>query len=242
MTSHGPSSGAADEASGALAAFRLGNNVPLRHERFTHGRCALSVLMPLTADELIDEAAFARDERLPYWADLWPASKALSRWLVDHTPQPLDRIIELGCGMGLPSLVLKSLGMDVLATDWEPNALASVRVNVEHNDLAKIITATLDWRNTTPGLDPFDLAIGADLMYEQRNAIALADLLPRLLTPSGRFILADPGRRWLSHFELLMKQRDWCQQELAQIEERQVLSTGLAVSDVRIIAFERSSA
>jgi predicted nicotinamide N-methyase len=216
--------------------------LPCRAEPFSHGRCTLSVLMPLAADELIDEAAFARDERLPYWADLWPASKALSRWLIDHPPARDGRIIELGCGMGLPSLVLKSLGMNVLATDWEPNALASVCVNVEHNSLAQIPVATLDWRNASPGLEPFELAMGADLMYEQRNAISLADLLPRLLKPSGRFILADPGRRWLSHFELLMNHRGSNSQELAQIEERQMLSTGLAVSDVRIIEFQPPAA
>lgn len=221
-----------------------------RCERFSHAGISLELTVPASADDLIDEHAFARDERLPYWAHLWPASKALSRWLVDHSPalpgagaeaEAEDRIIELGCGMGLPSLVLSSLGMNVLATDWEPDALASLRVNVQLIGLTNLPTMLLDWRDADLGLQPFDLAIGADLMYEQRNAIALAELLPRILKPQGEFILADPGRRWLPHFELLMKQRGWHQSELAQIEETQTLSTGPSTSCVRIIKFEQTS-
>lgn len=215
-------------------------STPLRIEPFSHGGVSLHMHMPASADELIDENAFARDERLPYWADIWPSSKALSRWLIDHPPAPDVHIIELGCGMGLPSLVIKSLGFDVLATDWEPDALANIRDNVLRNRLGHIPSKVLDWRDAEPDLGPFDLAIGADLMYEQRNAIALAELLPRILKPHGRFLLADPGRRWLPQFQLTMKQRGWHATELAQIEETQRLSTGNATSAVRIIEFKRS--
>jgi predicted nicotinamide N-methyase len=213
---------------------------PIRVERFGHGAVSLDMHMPACADELIDEEAFARDERLPYWAHLWPSSKALGRWLIDHPPAT-GRIIELGCGMGLTSLVLRSLGHTVLATDWEPDALASLRVNVQHNGLSDLPTMVLDWRDENPAIEPFDLAIGADLMYEQRNAISMADLLPRVLKPQSQFILADPGRRWLPHFELLMKQRGWHQQDLGEIEETQSHSTGPFTSRVRIMAFEQSS-
>jgi len=189
--------------------------------------------MPRTADELIDEEAFARDERLPFWADLWPASKALSRWLIDQ-PRLAGRVIELGCGMGLPSLVLHALGANITATDYEPDALACVQDNVKLNLLKEMPMRTLDWRDAMEDAEPFDLALGADLMYEQRNAIALADLLPRIIAPGGRFIVADPGRRWLPQFQLLMRERQWTITELTTIVEP---GTGAHAkpSDVRII-------
>jgi predicted nicotinamide N-methyase len=214
--------------------------VPGREEVFRHAECTIHVRFPRAADELIDEDAFARDERLPYWADLWPSSKALSRWVVEQHP-PVGRAIELGCGLGLPSLVLASVGINVLATDWEPEALTWVQSNAHRNRIDSLNTALLDWRDAGASLQPFDIALGADLMYEQRNAIAVADLLPRLLKPGGAFILADPGRRWLPHFELLMTQRGWRSRELAQLNETQVLSTGIATSIVRIISFDAPS-
>ena len=210
----------------------------VRTEQFTHTGVALSITMPASADELIDEDAFGRDERLPYWADLWPSSLALSKWLIDHPPAADARIIELGCGMALPSLVLMSLGLNVLATDWEPDALDSAAENARYNRLGVLPTRVLDWRDAAIFDEPFDLAVGADLMYEQRNAIALADLLPQILKPNGTFILADPGRRWLPQFQLMMKQRGRPSRELAQIEETQMLSTGEGKSKVRIMQFQ----
>ncbi|HEX7465655.1 MAG TPA: hypothetical protein VF309_03365, partial [Usitatibacter sp.] len=38
----------------------------------------ISLETPRSADELINEIDFERDERLPYWADVWPSSTALA--------------------------------------------------------------------------------------------------------------------------------------------------------------------
>jgi predicted nicotinamide N-methyase len=194
------------------------SNTPLREEVFEHGPVVLRMQMPPSADELIDEDAFARDERLPYWADLWPSSKALSRWLIDQ-PRIAGPVIELGCGMGLPSLVLRLMGVEVLATDYETEALDCVRANTAFNRISDLATRVIDWREANIVERPFDLAVGADLLYEQRNAIALANFLPRVVVPGGRFIVADPGRRWLPQFKLLMRERGWATDELAAIIE-----------------------
>src|SRR5215203_7269219 len=67
------------------------------------GSTTLSLLRPRDAEALLDEDAFAEDEFLPYWAELWPAGLALGRAL----PAQLDgvRVVEVGCGLGVPSLV-----------------------------------------------------------------------------------------------------------------------------------------
>jgi len=196
------------------------SELPLREVHFAHGRITIHLAIPRSADELIDEEAFARDERLPFWADLWPSSLAICRWLIDQPPIN-SRVIELGCGMGLPSLVMSALGMNIVASDYEQDALDCVTMNVQHNHLKPLPTRVLDWRDEAVGKgdDRFDLAIGTDLLYEQRNAIALADLLPRIIAPGGRCVIADPGRRWLPQFQLLMRERKWSITELATIIE-----------------------
>ena len=74
------------------------------------GEVELSLLRPVSPDALLDEEAFARDEFLPYWAELWPAATALAAALPDVAGL---RVVELGCGLGLPSLVAAARGADV---------------------------------------------------------------------------------------------------------------------------------
>jgi predicted nicotinamide N-methyase len=220
----------------------------LRDLRFAHGDLALRLSLPRSADELIDEARFWADERLPYWADLWPSARALARYLYDHPPCPQRerRIIELGCGaVALGSLTLASKGFDVLATDYEEDALASVRSNRHANGLGDesggLRTKIVDWRDPPADLGVFDFAFAADVMYEQRNALALAHAVPKILASpesggSGRFVLADPGRRYLPEFQGRMKQRGWIERELAVIDEPNE-KAHKPVSRVRILEY-----
>ena len=190
-----------------------------REEQFVNDDCELQILLPEKAEDLLDEEAFARDERMPYWADLWPSAKALSRWLLDQ-----DRIegsaIELGCGVALPSIALRSRGIDVLATDYNDDALLFAQCNAVRNQAGALRTALFDWRNPHE-FGRFDLVIAADVLYEQRNAIALADLLPNLVSHHGRFVLADPRRRWAEEFRERMGAMNWIERGLCVIEEPQ---------------------
>src|SRR5436305_1357686 len=92
---------------------------------------------------MIDEDAFARDEFLPYWAELWPAALALANAL----PADLDgvRVVELGCGLGLPSLVAAARGARVTAIDWAADAIALLHTNAAANGLA-VDARVSDWR------------------------------------------------------------------------------------------------
>jgi predicted nicotinamide N-methyase len=159
------------------------------------GGTALTILRPRSAEQLIDEEAFARDERLPYWADLWPSAIVLAE-RVAALPLAGARVVELGCGVGLPAIVGALGGADALATDWYPEALAFTRANAAAAG-ARVATMAVDWREPPAALlarGPADLAIGADLLYEERNGGALAALLPRLLRPGGAALIADPRR------------------------------------------------
>jgi predicted nicotinamide N-methyase len=154
----------------------------------------LVVLRPRDSEALIDEHAFEHEEFLPYWAELWPSGVALARRVAVRALHGA-RTLELGCGLGLPSLAAALAGGRVVATDWSPQAIELLRGNADRNGIALEVERA-DWAAADGLLEraPWDLVLGADLLYERRNAELLAALLPRLLGPSSELWLADPGR------------------------------------------------
>jgi predicted nicotinamide N-methyase len=155
---------------------------------------ALQVLRPRDAEALLDERAFEHEEYLPYWAELWPSGVALARRVAARALKGA-RVLELGCGLGLPSLAAALAGGRVLATDWSPQAIELLHENAERND-AELETAIVDWASPEVLLQraPWDLVLGADLLYERRNVAPLLELLPPLVGGRGELWLADPGR------------------------------------------------
>lgn len=154
----------------------------------------LALLRPRDPDSLLSQEAYERDEFLPYWAELWPSALALARMVAARALRGA-RVLELGCGLGLPSLAAALAGGRVLATDWSPDAVAMTARNAERNGLS-IDTLVCSWVTPEPLLErgPWDLVLASDVLYEARNREALAPLLPRLLAPHGAVWLADPGR------------------------------------------------
>ncbi|HEV3002574.1 MAG TPA: class I SAM-dependent methyltransferase [Solirubrobacteraceae bacterium] len=165
--------------------------VPLRDRE-------LAVLRPRDAESLLDEEAFEREERMPYWAELWPSGVALARALAGRALGG-RRVVELGCGgLALPSIAAALGGPRVLATDWSAEALALAERNAERNGAA-IETAACAWERPAELVrrGPWDLVLAADVLYEQRNVSLLLELLPRL---GGEVWLADPNRPALPEF------------------------------------------
>jgi len=107
-------------------------------------------------------------------------------------------VLELGCGLGLPALAAALRGADVLATDWAEDAIELLQRNAERNGLF-VRVARVRWSEPEPLLRaaPWDLVLGADLLYEARNAEQLAELLPGL---GGDLLLAEPGRPYAKEF------------------------------------------
>jgi predicted nicotinamide N-methyase len=157
----------------------------------------LAVLRPRDADALIDEHAFEEDEFLPYWAQLWPSGVALAKAVASRALKGA-RVLEIGCGLGLPSLAAARAGGRVLATDWSPTAVELLQDNADRNGVA-LEAAVVSWTEPAALLAraPFDLVLAADVLYEQRSVPVLAGLLPRL---GGEVLLADPGRPPLEGF------------------------------------------
>jgi predicted nicotinamide N-methyase len=159
--------------------------IAFRTDTLRFGNLELTLQRPREPEALLDEREFARDEFMPYWAELWPAGLALARAL----PKQLDgaRVVEVGCGLGVASLVAASRGAAVTAVDWAAPALELLRANAARNRL-RVDARQADWRRFA---GDYDLALAADVLYEARNVGPLLDLLPRL---APEVLLAEPGR------------------------------------------------
>jgi predicted nicotinamide N-methyase len=150
--------------------------VEVYEEELAAAGVRLSLVRPVLPEDLIDEDAFAVDEFLPYWAELWPAAIALAEALPDVRGL---RVVELGCGLGVPSLVASARGADVTATDWAADAIELLRENATRNGLA-LRAEVRDWRDEWD--EHFDLVLAADVLYERRNVEPLVARL-RALAP-----------------------------------------------------------
>jgi predicted nicotinamide N-methyase len=186
------------------------SGVDLVEERVELAERELMIVHPRRPDELIDEEAFARDEFLPYWAELWPSGVALAR-AVEDVVQPGMRVVELGCGLAVPSIAAALAGASVLATDWSPDALEFARENARRND-ATIATALVSWSDPAALDASWDLVLAADVLYENRNVDPLLALLPRL---APQVLLAEPGRPASRTF-LARAATDWQIDELGE--------------------------
>ena len=154
----------------------------------------LSLLRPPDAEALLDEEAFEHEEFLPYWAELWPSGLALARRVCER-PLAGARVLELGCGLALPSLAAAIRGATVVTSDWSPDAVALAARNAARNGIV-LESVLADWGDATPLLarSPWDVVLAADVLYERRNVATLRDLLPQLVGDDGEVLLAEPGR------------------------------------------------
>lgn len=152
-----------------------------------------SILRPANSDDLIREEDFVKDERLPYWADVWPSSIILAGKLLELQGDGRTAL-ELGCGVGLSTLAATTAGFDVLSTDYYEDALDVTRANVFRNLGRTARTRMVDWRHLPKDLGTFDLVFASDVLYEKEYALLLPIILCRVLGANGRALIADPGR------------------------------------------------
>ena len=153
------------------------------------------------------ESRMVQFDRFPYWAEVWPASLALARWLCERNLSiGFSWARELGCGLGVAGLALAALGWKVEATDYVEDALVFATHNAQRNGLSdRHRVAYLDWSN--PVGKQCDCLIASDVVYEKKNHVYLNRVLRVLLKPGGRFYLSDPQRQTAERFvEMLLRQ------------------------------------
>lgn len=170
------------------------------------GAHTIELVHPASPDELIDEEAFERDERLPYWADVWPAAIVLARRIAGEKGSG-RRLLELGCGAGLVAVAASLAGFAVTATDYYEDSLLFTRMNVIRNGGELAATRLVDWRDMPSDLGTFDVVVASDVLYEHTHGDLVAAAVARTLAPRGLAILADPGRIAAGDFVDAARQR-----------------------------------
>lgn len=158
-----------------------------------------TLLKPSNADHLISEADYVMDERLPYWADLWPSARVLASTIMREKGAN-RRLLEMGCGLGLPTIAAMHAGFDVLATDYYDEALHVTRSNAKRNIGREPTVRLVNWREWPVDLGQFDVVMAADVLYEKEYALLVAECIARALAPDGVAFIADPGRLALPQF------------------------------------------
>jgi predicted nicotinamide N-methyase len=169
----------------------------------------LRILQPRESAELPDDGPVEWAPLVPYWSVLWRSGIALGREL-DGEPLAGRRVVELGCGLAVPSLAAARAGAAVLATDAEPDALELVARNAELNGV-EVETAVADWTSTAATEElaaggPFDVVLAADVLYERPTVARMLSLLPRLAPVAW---LADPARPTAAAFLDQARERGW---------------------------------
>src|SRR3954471_20015776 len=151
----------------------------------------LTLMQPADAAELPDDGPAEWAPLVPYSSVLWRSGVALARELAG-VELAGRRVVELGCGLGVPSLVAARAGAEVLATDADDEALELLERNARENGLT-VETARVEWEapDDLVPRSPFDVVLAADVLYERTSVASLLSLLPRL---GGEVWLADPGR------------------------------------------------
>ena len=129
----------------------------------------------------------------PLFGVLWPSSLVLAHHMLDYDIAG-KRILEVGCGIGLSSIVLNQRHADITATDYHPQVEHFLDRNTQLNDNKKIAFERVDWADDHSDLGLFDLIIGSDLLYEDQHIDMLAGFIGRHAKPSCKVILVDPGR------------------------------------------------
>lgn len=160
-----------------------------------------------SVEELLDDVTSPDD--IPFWAVPWHAAVGLSQFLCEHRQLVLGkRVLDLGTGLGLCGIVARWLGGKVTVNDYQPDALEFALWNAAQNGLRDLQPLLADWRRFPP-LPPFDVVLGADILYERRLHSCLMRVLQQVTSARSRVLLADPWRDVAWEFLVEMERARW---------------------------------
>jgi|TARA_B110000967_G_scaffold62236_1_gene63984 predicted nicotinamide N-methyase len=129
----------------------------------------------------------------PIFGVVWPSSKVLAHYISDYDTGS-KRILEIGCGMALASLLLNKQHADITATDYHPESGIFLARNALLNEDEPISYKQVDWADTEDDLGLFDLIIGSDLLYEEQHIALLANFIEDHSNQTCEVVIVDPGR------------------------------------------------
>ncbi|TPE53353.1 histidine kinase [Maribrevibacterium harenarium] len=155
--------------------------------------CTLRNIQEFHDPDGIAEKLGISSETWPIFGVLWPSSLVLAHHICDYEVEG-KRILEIGCGMALSSLLLNKKCANITATDYHPETQLFLNRNSQLNGDRVIPYERTDWASHDDSLGKFDIIIGSDLLYEDVHIALLADFIESHSQPDCKVIIVDPGR------------------------------------------------
>lgn len=154
----------------------------------------------------------------PLFGVMWPSAMILAEIIDTYELEKL-RVLEIGCGLALASLVAHRRGANITATDYHPLAGTFLAENLILNRFPPLRFETGNWSGINPALGKFDLIIGSDVLFEPNHPELLSTFIHRHASDDARIIIVDPGRKLHTKFTKLMLALGYaCTQERVQTE------------------------
>ncbi len=155
-------------------------------------RKKFSILLPKYLYPFINSTDLLHD--FPLWAKIWKASWVLSGYLADMPVDVNKRILEIGGGVGLVSIVAAAFGHQITMTEYHPDALNFARANACRNNCPELPIFKLDWHHS--GLsEQFDMIVASEVTYKEEDFFPLTQLFRSNLKSGGEIILASEIRK-----------------------------------------------
>ncbi|MBF0468047.1 MAG: methyltransferase domain-containing protein [Desulfamplus sp.] len=139
----------------------------------------------------------------PLFGIIWDSSLVLAHFIFDFDIIG-KRILEVGCGIGLASLLLNNRLADITATDYHPEVESFLIENIKLNKGKNIPFVRTGWEDVDSGLGKFDLIIGSDLLYESNHGTLLSGFIDQHAKQVCEVIVVDPGRGHHARFSKKM--------------------------------------
>ena len=139
----------------------------------------------------------------PIFGVVWPSSRLLAHLMLDHHVNG-KRVLEVGCGIALASLILNQRSADITATDYHPETEGFLDYNVNLNAGKKIPFIRTGWADMDDDLGKFDLIIGSDLLYEVEHVSLLSAFINRHARGHCDVLIVDPRRGYHAKFSKKM--------------------------------------
>ncbi len=176
---------------------------PLRRHVIHGAGGPLSIVAPSSSEDLLRRGDLAerceRKAQPPYWADIWPASVGLARFIMRGPSLVQQRVVDLGCGIGVAGAAAARRGATVIFADREPDALHFARFNARKNGAREHQELRFDWdREYLPA--GIDLLLLADVAYHPPSHPGLLRQVQAIIRSGGRVISADPFRKSTNDF------------------------------------------